>query len=135
MWHSWTRDDKFSDAYQRWQNREELDRLVEGWTLQYTAHDVMRLLQQVGVAAIPSFSSQELYTDPHLNERGFWVEVEHPVIGKQTVAAPPWKLSSTPAKICRHAPLLGEHNQYVFGELLHLSAEEISELEREKVLW
>lgn len=131
----WTKDSKFSDAYRRWQNQDELDRLVEGWTSQFGPYEVMQILQQAGVAAIPSFNSQELYTNPHLNERDFWAEVEHPVIGRQTVAAPPWKLSSTPAKIYRHGPLLGEHNQYVFGELLGLTDSEIQQLIEDKVIY
>jgi benzylsuccinate CoA-transferase BbsF subunit len=43
-------------------------------------------------------------------------------------------MTETPAKIVRTAPLLGEHNNYVFGKLLGLSKEEIQKLTEEKVL-
>ena len=131
----WLEDERFSYAWGRWQNREELDRLVEEWTSGYTSYEVTEKLQQSGVAAIPSFNSEALWADPHLNGRDVWFEVDHPVIGKQTVVGPPWKLLSTPAGVCRHAPLLGEHNQYVFGELLGMTSEEIVELAEEKVLY
>jgi len=46
------------------------------------------------------------------------------------VVGPPWKLSATPTKVTRHAPLSGEHNSYVFGELLGMSGEDIEQLQR-----
>ena len=131
----WSRDRKFSSAHGRWQNREELDRLIEQWTVAHTDYEVMERLQQVGVAAIPSFSSRDLCTDPHLKERDAWLDVQHPLIGKQTMAAPPWKLSVTPAGIYSHGPLLGEHNQYVFAELLDMTSAEISQLIEEKIIY
>jgi len=131
----WTQDMRFSDAYSRWQNQNELDRLVEQWAVTHTAYEVMEKLQHVGIAAVPSFSSKDLCTDPHLKERGAWVEVQHPIIGKQIVAAPPWKLSATPADIYRHGPLLGEHNQYVFDDLLGMPSAEIDRLIAEKIIY
>ncbi len=92
-------------------------------------------MQRNGIAAIPSFNSEELYFSPHLEERDFWVKVNHPVIGEQTVVAPPWKLSETPAEITRPSPLMGEHNQYVFGNLLSMSESEIQNLVREEVIY
>jgi benzylsuccinate CoA-transferase BbsF subunit len=109
--------------------------LIEEWTINYTHYEVMKILQKAGVAAMPSFNAEELFHDPQLNERHCWVEIDHPVIGKQVVVAPPWKLSATPAKITRPAPLFGEHSHYVFRELLGLSSEEIAQLEEEKVIY
>jgi len=131
----WIRDEKFSDAYRRWQNQEELDRLIGDWTINYTHHEVTERLQQAGVAAIPSFDGTELFQDPHLKERGFATEVTHPKIGKRIVLAPPWKFSDTPAQISRRGPLLGEHNEYVFGDLLGIPEVEIAQMEEEGVFY
>jgi len=128
-------DERFCDAYMRWQNQEELDRLIEQWTRNYTSYEVMHLLQAAGVAAVPSFDGQDMFTDPHLNERQAFQMVEHPGVGSCVMLSPPWQLSATPARITRHAPLLGEHNSYIFGELLGLSSDEIARLEAEGVLW
>ena len=130
----WTRDERFTDAYSRKRNEEELDRLISQWTQDHTHYEVMEILQRAGVAAVPSFSSEELYNDPHLKERGFSTEVEHPVMGRQRVIGTPWKFSATPAGIHRHSPLFGEHNHYVFGELLGMSDEEIKALIDEKII-
>jgi crotonobetainyl-CoA:carnitine CoA-transferase CaiB-like acyl-CoA transferase len=44
-------------------------------------------------------------------------------------------MSDCPAGNYHYAPLLGEHNEYVFGELLGLSADEIKQLREEKVFY
>ena len=126
---------RFSDVSCRRQNQSELDEIIANWTKDQDYYDVMEKLQEVGVAAAPSLSSKALFEDRHLKERGIYVQVEHPVIGKDWVVTPPWRLSSTPAGIHRHAPCLAEHNDYVFRRLLGMSPEEIGELEAEQVIY
>ena len=131
----WTKDKKFSDQLSRWQNQEELDILIGEWTKNYTHYEVMEMLQRAGVAAVPSFNNEELSHDPHCQDRECFTPVQHPEEGLLYVLAPPWKLSATPAKVTGPAPLLGEHNEYVFGELLGIPKEEISRLAEDKVIY
>lgn len=131
----WTSDERFCDAYRRRKNQEELDERVQEWTMTHSAYEVMGLLQAAGVAAAPSLNSEGLHNDPHLRERSCFQEVDHPVMGKRVVVAPHWKFSHTPASICRPAPLLGEHNEYVFGELLGMSLAEMEELAQRGVIY
>jgi benzylsuccinate CoA-transferase BbsF subunit len=131
----WTRDEKFADAYSRWKNQDELDRLLTEWTVNYTHYQVTEKLQEAGVAAMPSFSNQEIFSDPHFKERKLAVEVEHPSMGKQVVLGPPWRLSETPAKVIKASPIIGEHNEYVFGELLGMPSPEIKQLMDEQVIY
>ncbi|MFC1925017.1 CaiB/BaiF CoA transferase family protein, partial [Chloroflexota bacterium] len=131
----WANEERFSNACNRWQNQEELDKLVGEWTIRYSPYEVMDILQKAGVAAVPSFSAQDMYTDPHLTARGFTEIVEHPKLGAAMIIRNPWRLSADPPRITSHAPLLGEHNEYVFGELLGMGKEEIARLEEAKVIW
>jgi benzylsuccinate CoA-transferase BbsF subunit len=131
----WSKEARFSDAYNRWQNQEELDKLLESWTINYSNYDLMHTLQKAGVAAVPSFTSEDLFADPHLAEREFSQVFERPRTGNYVIIAPPWKLSATPARIVQDAPSLGEHNEYVFGKLLGISREEINKLQEEGVLY
>ena len=95
----------------------------------------MHQLQEPGVAAAPSLSNKALFQDPHLEERGTFVQVDHPHLKKDWVLAPPWRLSDTPASIRRHAPSLGEHSQRIFEELLGMSPAEIETLKEEQVIY
>jgi len=130
-----TKDERFADSHRRWQNQELLDRHIGEWTINYSHREVMERLQAAGVAAMPSFSAEELFSDAHMREREAFAEVEHSVMGKQVVMNPPWKLSTTPARIEKAGPLLGEHNEYVFGELLGIPKPEITQLIEEKVIY
>jgi len=132
---SWSNDEKFSDAYNRWKNQDELDGLVTAWTVNYTHYEVTQKLQKVGVAAMPSFSNQEIFSDPHFKARNLAVEVEHPAMGKQVVLGPAWRLSETPARVTKASPVIGESDEYVFGELLGMSGSEIKQLIAEQVIY
>lgn len=128
-------DDRFSDGISRWDNQDELDRLIAEWTINYTDYEVMEILQRAGIAAVPSFDAEELYNDPHLRERGFISQIHHPEFGERQIFGPPWRLSDTPPKIYRTSPLLGQDNEYILGKLLSMSPEDIAVLRRDKVIY
>ena len=130
----WTRQDKFSDELSRWKNQDELDKLVAEWTKNYTHYEVMEMLQKIGVAATPTLNGAEIVNDPHLRERGFYVVDTMPGMGNKLIAGPSWKMSDTPGKVRSRAPMLSEHNKYVFGELLGLSTDEIASLAQARVI-
>jgi len=131
----WIGDPRFSGTEGRQQHREDLDSLITEWTVSRTNYEVTEALQRVGVAAFPSLSREELPHDPHLTERGAFVDVVHPEAGSNTCVAPPWRFSSTPADITTHAPLLGEANEYVFLELLGMPVEEFAVMVGEGVIY
>ena len=125
----------FTTGAARWENRVRLDALIEDWTSQHEAFELMDLLQSRGVAAVPSFSAEELFSNPHLLDRGAITQIHHPMLGTRQAIGPPWKMSATPPTIERTAPLLGEDNHYVLGELLGLSADEIQRLADAQVVY
>lgn len=128
-------DERFSSAAARWKNQEELDQVVGEWAKDQGDYEAMHQLQEAGIAATPSLSNKALFEDPHLKERKVFMQVSHPVLGNDWVIAPPWRLSETPAGIHSRSPLLGEHNQAVFAELLAMSHEEIRKLQEEQVIY
>jgi len=132
---AWTKEERFADQLSRWQNQEELDRLVAEWTRNHAPRQIMEMLQGVGVATGPSGDVTDLFHDPHLNERGFFVEVDHPEMGMAPLVRPPWHVDGNAVGKHEPAPLLGEHNDYVFRSLLGLSPEEIDRLVEEKVIY
>jgi crotonobetainyl-CoA:carnitine CoA-transferase CaiB-like acyl-CoA transferase len=130
-----TADQRFDTPAARLKNREDLDALISQWTKDQDYYAVTEILQKAGVAAAPSLSSEGLFYDPHLRSRGVYFQLDHPFIGKDWVITPPWRFSETAARISRHSPLLGEHNEEIFGRMLGLSAEEIKALEEEEVIY
>lgn len=130
----WARDEKFSNALSRWQNQDELDKKIEEWTSQRDHYEVMHFLQKAGVAAGAVLNTEELAHDPHLKERSFFQELDHPEAGRHTYIGVPWKMSRTWDRVRLAAPVFAEHSNYVFGELLGLSREDIALAVREGVI-
>jgi benzylsuccinate CoA-transferase BbsF subunit len=131
----WTGDDTVATAAGRRQHQEELDTRIQAWTSGYDPYELTELLQEHGVAAMPSFSAGELFSDSHLRMRGSITQIQHPVLGSRQAISPPWVMSKTPARITRTAPLIGADNEYVLGELLGLDADEIAALAEKKVVY
>ena len=129
----WCKDEKFADQFRRWQNQDELNRLISGWTKDFTHYEVMHKLQKAGIAAGPSLNIEEAINDEHYRERGAFIEQNHAAAGKIIVYRSPWTSALTAEN--PPAPLLGEHNNYVFKTLLGMSDEEIANLSDEKVIY
>jgi benzylsuccinate CoA-transferase BbsF subunit len=128
-------DERFLSAELRLRHRAVLDDVVSKWTRQYSKYELTTRLQAAGVAAAPVLSRQEKFSDPQLKARHDFVKVVHPVLGEESLDANPWRLSATPPEVFRPAPLVGEHNEYVYGELLNMSSAEISRLKQEEIIY
>ena len=127
----WTRDDKYSDGLKRLDNHDEIDKHIEEWTGQHEHFEVMYILQKEGVAAGPVEHPDDAYNDPHMKERGFFETVTHAECGTHRYPGLAYRLSKTPNRFRLPAVRLGEHNEYVYKEILGVSDEEYAELERE----
>ncbi len=122
----WTKEERFSHLSKRKENKEDLDRFLEQWTLQHSPEEVVNLLQQGGVAAGVVQNAEDLAKDPHLMARDFFIPLEHPVLGKTVADASPIRFKKNSRHKWKAAPLLGEDNEYVYGELLGFTKEEFS---------
>jgi len=125
----WAEDEMFTTLSGRLENAGELDRLVEGWTMGHTAEEVMALLQQNGVAAGVVQDAGDLAKDPQLKARGFFIGPD-----KAVSDAVPFKLSDAPTEYARSAPVTGQDNNYVYGELLAMSEGEIAGLKQQGII-
>ena len=132
---AWTQDSRFATMALRVEHRAELDEHLAEWTRGRTPHQAMRLLQGAGVPAGAVQNAEDVFFDPHLRARDMLPEVFHAALG-EAHAEPgiPMRFSATPAAIRHGAPLLGEHNQEIFGELLGISPREMAALTAQGVL-
>ncbi|MCE2487071.1 MAG: CoA transferase [Desulfurellaceae bacterium] len=131
---AWTRQERFASLDARLDNQDELDRHIEAWTRQHTPHEVMRVLQQAGVAAGVVANAEDLDRDPQLRTRGYWAQVDSPDKGRAVLDGTPIKLSATPGGVHAPGPLLGEHTDAVLGRILGYSEEHIAQLKTARVV-
>ena len=132
---AWTAAPQFASRYGRLKHRHELDQHLAQWTADRSAETVTELLQSHGVAAVPVMGAEERLFNPHFRERDLYADIEHPALGAEPIFNLMWNLSQTPSAIRRHAPLMGEHNQQVFCDILGLSAQEVKALEEAQVIY
>lgn len=130
----WLSGPRFSTFATRKKHEDELDSLIGDWTRHFSARDIMDRLQSAGVCAGVVQSVADLFSCPQLAHRQQWRTLDHAELGSYEYEAPPFILSETPAELRRPSPLLGEHNDYIFGEVMGMTAEEIQGLKEEGVI-
>jgi crotonobetainyl-CoA:carnitine CoA-transferase CaiB-like acyl-CoA transferase len=129
-------DVRFSRATARHANRRELDEIVSRWTVTLDANVAAEQLQAAGVAAHASWTTPEIAADPHLHAREAIVDVAEPDGKIRAAVGVPMRLSKGPEiGISRGTPKLGEHEDYVYGELLGLTRDARQELEEAEVIY
>ncbi|SRR5579875_433803 len=121
-------DPRFASFESRKRHEAELDRIISEWTQRFSPQEVTEMLQKEGVPAYTCASNKELAEDPHLNARGYFVELEHPEVGVRMHAGIPWRLSRDTCRVESPAPLLGQHTEEVLTGLLGYSKADVVKL-------
>jgi crotonobetainyl-CoA:carnitine CoA-transferase CaiB-like acyl-CoA transferase len=129
---AWMDDGGLSRVAGRRARHDDIDNHVATWCAEGDAEDIARRLREVGVPAeivVPLWGSAE---DPQLHHRGFFEVVDHPVVGAHEYLGLPMSFPRLGKRrwFRTAAPMLGQHNADVLGELLGLGADELEELER-----
>ncbi|HEX2827479.1 MAG TPA: CoA transferase [Burkholderiales bacterium] len=134
----WGTDPRFATLAARLAHQPALDALISQWTRSRDAYQTMHALQGAGVpAGVCQTAGDRCDSDPQLKHLEWLTEVTGTKIGRWPIAEVPIKLSESPAyiggRIDRGAPMYGEDNEYVYGELLGMSTQEIARLAEEGV--
>ncbi len=119
-------DEMWWEREVRQENREVIDQLVQEYMDTVDRDDVVERGQAIGMPIVGVLTPAEFADSAHANEREFFIEMEHPVIGPYRTAGPPLQFSKTPWRPSRTAPLLGQHTQEVLTELRNHGGEAAS---------
>jgi crotonobetainyl-CoA:carnitine CoA-transferase CaiB-like acyl-CoA transferase len=113
----WAQAEIFEDMFMRGQNADAIYPLLEMWTLEHGKDEIMERCQAAGVPVTAVFTVPEAAAHPHLRERGYIVEIEHPLLGRLEYLGAPFKLPACPGGPSTHAPLLGQDNEAIYAAL------------------
>ncbi len=114
---------------------DTVEEAFRAWAAQRTDHQVELVLQRAGLATGAVLNTEELFRDPQLHARDFLAEIHHPDIGPVTYPAPLPRMSTTPARIRRPAPRLGQHTTAVLADWLGLDEDQIRQHLRDGAAW
>lgn len=110
----WMQLEMFQEMFVRAQNADAMYPLIEQWTMEHSKWEIMERCQAAGCPVSAVFTVAEAAEHPHLKERGYIVDLEHPQLGRIRDLGPPFKLPASPGGPTHPAPLLGQHNDEVF---------------------
>lgn len=133
---AWATAASFQTLRGRLEHQEALDQGIEQWTQTQEKYTLTTQCQAAGVRAMAVQSPEDrVEHDPQLRARGFYTEMEHPLLGRRKIQGIPFKHSQSPAEIYRPAPLIGQHTREVLEELLGLSLQEIRDGYADGTFW
>jgi crotonobetainyl-CoA:carnitine CoA-transferase CaiB-like acyl-CoA transferase len=130
----WMRLEMFQDMFVRAQNADAMYPLIEQWTMEHSKWEIMDRCQAEGCPITAVFTIAEAAEHAHLRERGYFTELEHPVLGRLRSIGAPFKLPESPGGPRQPAPLLGQHNGDVYGELLEIGATDLEKLKKHRII-
>ncbi len=127
-------DPRYATHIARGDHQHELDDLIARWTETVDADELHRLLNDHGVPNGQMYRAPEMLEDDHFADRQAIVWVDSPDFGSVPMQNVVPKLSDTPGEIEWSGPVLGEHNEEVFGGILGLESEVISRLRADGII-
>ena len=127
-------DPRFSTQEGRIKYIDEFNTLLYSWLVDHTKQEISDEAARVRYPIAPVYTTEELVNNPHYRERGFFVEIEHPVAGKLTYPGAPSKMSTAGHAIRRAAPLQGQHNEEIYCGQLKYSKQDINTLRRNGII-
>jgi benzylsuccinate CoA-transferase BbsF subunit len=128
------KDRRFATLQDRKDHEDELDKIVENWTMKQPAEKVMSLMQAAGVPAGVVTNGKDQAADPQLQHYHFFNKLDHPEMGELSFYhGPLFRLSDLPFELER-PPIIGEDNDYVYTKLLGIPDDEFVKLMEEGVI-
>ncbi|WP_108482634.1 CaiB/BaiF CoA transferase family protein [Oceaniglobus ichthyenteri] len=127
-------DERYATHSARGKHMVELDNLINDWTKTVPLDDLQNLLNDNGVPCGLIYKAQDMIDDPHFKAREALVDVKHPDFGMMKMQNVAPRLSDTPGKVRHVGPELGQHNDYVYGDLLGLNAEKRADLKAKGII-
>ena len=134
-WHDLSDDPSLADAKGRREQQHKIDAAITEWTQHHEDYEAMGVLQDAGIPAVPYLSPQRVFTDPQLRGGGFFTTLTASDGKQRDLPALGWRFEGGPEPRITAAPVLGQHNDYVYGELLGLSEEEVAQLVEAQIIY
>jgi crotonobetainyl-CoA:carnitine CoA-transferase CaiB-like acyl-CoA transferase len=125
----------YADAAGRHEHRDHLDAAITAWTIQHEDHEAMQLLQRAGVPSGPSQDILRVFNEPQLREAGYFTELQTSDGELRDLPGLPWRLEGGPGPYLTEAPVLGQHNAYVYQELLGLPETEVDRMIEDQIIY
>ena len=125
---AWANDPRFATNAGRAEHFREIDGHIAAYTKDRDDYELMHQLQAAGVAAAPILEASRLFDDPHLRARNWFRTQTQEGSGTHEYVGPVWNFPETPVEFYQPPVCFGEHNDYVYRDVLKVSEAEYDAL-------
>ena len=127
-------DERFSTPSARLVNAEELGRIMDEYFIKQNKYDMFHASHEKRFIYGVVQSPEEVMADPQFEARNFFVDIDHPALGKLKYPGAPFEMSATPWEARSPAPTLGQHNQEVIGQRLGYTNEQLAQMRAMQII-
>ncbi len=130
----WARSEICRDPASRRDNADVIWLMITEWTSEHTTEEIMEAAQGKRLPITPIQTAKEVINSEQLAARDFFIEIDHRETGRLKYPGAPYKLSGTAWGIKRPAPILGEHNEEVYCQMLGYSRQDLVKMRQAGVI-
>jgi CoA:oxalate CoA-transferase len=127
-------DERFITRVNRAKNMTEVEKVLDDWLKDRTVKEAIEVFKKFKVPSSPVPTFEQVANDPQIHHREMIIEVEQPLSGKVKLSGSVYKMSKTPGSRKLSIPLVGEHNQEIYRDLLGLDQKEVERLTEEGII-
>ncbi len=124
----WARDERFATNAGRARHAAEIDAHIAAYTVEHDDYELMSRLQAAGVSATPVLEASRIFDDPQLRARNFFRKQTVAGAGTHEYVGPLWRFGETPVEFHQPPVCFGEHNDYVYRQVLEVDDAELAAL-------
>ena len=128
------REDFIPHQYTQGANKDEIISWLKETFLTKTRDEWFDFLRDKNIPMGKVYSSDEVFSDPHIISRQVVVEINHPTKGTIKHIGIPFRLSDTPGKIRSVAPVVGQHTEEILGEILKYTKDDVAKLKEQHII-
>ncbi len=121
-------DPRFQTTQDRLEHVDEIDAIMQDWFSEHTREEALEEFREVEAAIGPVYNMEDIFEDPHFNERDALIDVEDEELGEITMTGVFPKLSETPGSVDHPGPPLGAHTEELLSERTSATPEDIEQL-------
>ncbi|MCP4753546.1 MAG: CoA transferase [Proteobacteria bacterium] len=130
----WADNELFENRFTRAEYFDALVIFLAEWSEQYSKEEIFRIGQKGNVPVAPAYTPEEVVNLEHLNARAYFIDIDHPEIGRTRYPGAPYRFSETQWRIVRRAPLLGEHNEDILGGRLGYNQQDLEKMRMDGII-
>tara|TARA_Y100001970_G_scaffold291317_1_gene427986 strand:+ start:1366 stop:2628 length:1263 start_codon:yes stop_codon:yes gene_type:complete len=124
----------YKNALERIKYHDEIDEILNNWTVKYDKFELMHLLQKKHIPSAAIMNEREIVYNEHLNSRDYFIKIDHPIAGEHSYPKNIWGFRYIQEPPFKRANIYGEHNEEILNSILGINQEDIANMWNKKII-